>query len=504
MNKSRKTRSKITLGPVITILILIVIVIGLSSILSLAGVGGQKTQIVGGDLESKLVTINNVLTPSGIKMIITNAVTNLKVFEPFFLLVITLIALGIGKSCGLFQILFKPLKKINKNWIIVFTLLVGILSSVIGEYSYILLIPLIGIIYQYAGQKPMLGILTLFIGITVGYGTGLFFSYDDYFLGTLTQASANVLVDPNYEYSLSSNIYIMIASTILLTVSGLYVIKKLLDPKIKKVEIEQEEYKESKKALFFTAVAGTLMALFLLYMIIPGMYKSGLLLGEGENYIIRLLGPESPFRQGFLIIVLLFLMITSAIYGRLSKNIENTNQYSLGLSKEFEDLGYLFVLLFFTAQLAGILEWTNLGEVLVVNLLNLISTFDFSGLLLIILTFISVIIMSILMPSNTTKWALISPILVPLFMRANVTPSFTQFVFTSADAVGKTLTPLFTYFIIMLAFLEKYNENEKITIFGTLKKIMPTVLIFAAIWFIFILCWYITGLPTGIGVNPTL
>ena len=250
MNKSRKTRSKITLGPVITILILIVIVIGLSSILSLAGVGGQKTQIVGGDLESKLVTINNVLTPSGIKMIITNAVTNLKVFEPFFLLVITLIALGIGKSCGLFQILFKPLKKINKNWIIVFTLLVGILSSVIGEYSYILLIPLIGIIYQYAGQKPMLGILTLFIGITVGYGTGLFFSYDDYFLGTLTQASANVLVDPNYEYSLSSNIYIMIASTIILTIIGTIVIEKFIVPKLpKKKTIEKEERVSSKKAL---------------------------------------------------------------------------------------------------------------------------------------------------------------------------------------------------------------------------------------------------------------
>src|SRR5574344_1547916 len=435
MKKREKTGFKITLGPVITILIFIMIVTIMSSTLSLLDIGEQKTQIVDGKLETTLVTVNNVLTPNGIKTIITNAVTNLKMFEPFFLLVITLIALGIGEASGLFQILFKSLKKMNRTAMIALTLLLGLISTVIGEYSYILLLPLIALIFQYADEKPTLGILTLFIGITIGYGTGIFYSYNDFLLGNLTQAAASVDVDQNYIYNLSSNIFIMIASTIILLISGIFIIKKLLVPKIEKEQIEKTEYKESKKGLFFTSLAFIFILILVIYMITPGMYKSGILLGEGTNYIVRLFGNGSPFKEGFLVIVLLTMMICGAIYGRVSNNIENTSQYSIGLSKNFEDLGYLFVLLFFTAQLVGILEWTNLGEIIVINLLNLLSMFDLSAIVLIIITFVFVIIMSILIPTSTTKWALISPILVPLFMRANVTPSFVQFIYGAADSI---------------------------------------------------------------------
>ncbi len=506
MKNKRKKGFNISLGPVITILILTLIVIVLSSIFSLTEIQGQKTQIVDDGLETSLITVNNVLTVNGLKTIISNSITNLNLFEPFFLLIMSLIALGIGEASGLFYMIFKPLKNVKKGWLTFFTLLIGLVSSVIGEYSYIILIPLIALIYQYANKKPMLGILTMFIGITVGYGTGILCSYDDYILGTLTQNAANVDLDQNYVYNLYSNIFIMIFSVITLLVSGIFIIKKFLEPKIGKNDVEEAEYKESKKGLFFTILAFISLLLIVIYMTVPGLYKSGILLGEGDYLIVKLFKEGSPFRDGFMFIILLILMVCGFIYGKISKNIENTNQYSIGLSKNFENLGYLFVLLFFTAQLMGILEWTNLGEVIVTNLLNLLSSFDFSALILIIFAFIIIIIMSILMPLSTTKWSLISPVLIPLFMRANVTPNFAQFVFSAADSIGKAITPFFIYFIITLAFLEKYNTNEdnKITIFGTLKKIMPTILMFALVWFAIIIGWYITGLPTGVGVYPTI
>ena len=57
----------------------------------------------------------------------------------------------------------------------------------------------------------------------------------------------------------------------------------------------------------------------------------------------------------------------------------------------------------------------------------------------------------------------------------------------------------FVYFIILLAFLEKYNTNEKkkITIFGTLKLMMPVIVIMACTWLVIILGWYVANLPLG-------
>ena len=84
--------------------------------------------------------------------------------------------------------------------------------------------------------------------------------------------------------------------------------------------------------------------------------------------------------------------------------------------------------------------------------------------------------MSILMPGSLEKWYLISPILVPLFMRGNLTPDFAQFVFKTADSVGKVITPVFIYFIVMVGFIQKYNVKEnKVTLFNTMKLIYPII-----------------------------
>jgi aminobenzoyl-glutamate transport protein len=61
------------------------------------------------------------------------------------------------------------------------------------------------------------------------------------------------------------------------------------------------------------------------------------------------------------------------------------------------------------------------------------------------------------------------------------------------------------YFIILLAFLEKYSKSEtKITVFGTIKTILPTVLLLLGVWILIITGWYIIGLPLGVGTSITL
>ena len=131
---------------------------------------------------------------------------------------------------------------------------------------------------------------------------------------------------------------------------------------------------------------------------------------------------------------------------------------------------------------------------------------EFTGIPLIIVMFVLIVLISFLIPDAVTKWQIGAPILVPLFMKANITPDFTQFVFKAADSVGKGITPFFIYFVVMLAFLEKYNDKEtnKITVFGTLKLLMPTIVLFAVTWILILIGWFIIGIPIGPETNPTM
>lgn len=504
----KKKKNKIFLGPVIMIIILIAIITVSSTILSVLQIGGQQTHIENGTLETSLVTANNILSGPGIKFILSNAITNFQKLSPVMLLIIVLLGIGICEKSGLFKMLFSNLKRVTTPALIFMTIFISIISTIIGESSYILLIPIVGIAYKYANRNAMMGILISFISISLGYGLGLIFNYDDYLLGTLTQAAASLDVDKNYKFELLSNIYILVAGTIIFTIVSSMIINAFLVPKFEVIKrYEKEETNDSKKALLFSNIAFVVMLILILYMIIPGLPGSGLLLDKtAPTYIAQLFSSNSPFSNSLIFIISIMMMICGLIYGKISGNIKNTNEFSIGLGYSFDNLGYVFVLLFFFSQMIALLEWSNIGTVIATLIIDQISMLQLSGIMLIIIFFIAVIVIGIFIPSTLTKWTLMSPVIVPLFMRANITPDFTQFVFKMADGIGKCITPMYIYFFIMMAFMQKYNyDNEhNITIFGTLKLMRPTVLLLSLSLLIFVVLWYVIGLPMGIAMYPTL
>lgn len=502
MTKKDHKESKV-LGPIFVMGIITIVIMLLSLLLSLFGIEGQIADTTRNTLEMKMVQINNIFSLNGIKYIFSNSLSNFSLITPIAMLVISLITTSIAEVSGLIKHLSTPLKKLTTPVIIFLTLLISSLSTFLGEYSFALLLPLIGIIYKYTGRNPMLGILTTFIGITCSYGTGIIYNYDTYFLGTITQLSATIEVDPTFTYDVLSCCYIMIVSTFIFVFLGTGIITKYLVPRFKKVQIEEDELKISNKGLWLTNIIVLIMLVATLLMILPG----GILLDNNQNsYIAKLMSPTSPFKEGITIILLITIMISSAVYGKVSGNIKNRIEYNVGLYKSFENIGYVFVLMFFSSIMIGILEYTNVGIVLTSFLIKLVSSTNLSGVILITLFFIVNIIISIFIPSAPTKWQITAPLIVPLFMRSNITPEFTQFIFSISDGIGKSISPFFIFFVIMLGFLQKYNDknDKEITIFGTIEWTLPVVLLLALIWLVLIICWNIIGLPLGIDTYATM
>ena len=498
---SKKKQPKL-LSPVITMCILILIALITSSFLAIINFDGTQTTIENGMLETSIIVVKNIFSKEGLIYLFSNIITNFTLLEPFVLIILSLMAIGILKESGLLKHLFEPLKKLKPNVLTFIVVFISVISSIVGDYSYIILLPLVAVLYQYVNKSPVLGIITVFLGITLGYGTGIFYNYNDYALGVLTEAAAVIDVDPSYKFNLYSNLYIMTVSSVIVTFLITTLIEKFLSKKIATTVKYDDDIKTSNKALLFSIISLIICIIPIFIMIMP----NGILLDNTQTkYVAKLFSVNAPFNLSFMYLFLMVMAVVGFIYGFISKNFKNNHEFGWSFTKQFDNIGYLFVLMFLSSILIGIINWTNLGTVIANNLISIISLFDFTGIPLIVVSFIFIILMSILIPGSLEKWALISPILVPLFMRGNLTPDFAQFVFKAADSVGKILTPLFVYFIVMLGFVQKYNKNEnKVTLFNTVKLIWPIIITMIIFWLLILIIWYIAGLPLGIDTLATM
>ena len=199
-------------------------------------------------------------------------------------------------------------------------------------------------------------------------------------------------------------------------------------------------------------------------------------------------------------------MIGGLVYGLRVKTINNNRDFVNGMNYYLKDLSSLLVLIFFAAQFCLIFKQTNIGVFILSSVTNLISELKITGIVLVLITFLIVSISTLIVPASATKWAILSPVIVPMFMQSSLTPEYAQAVFRAADSSLKGITPLFTYFVLLIGLLQIYNkkENETITISNSLSLMLPYTLAYTILWLAIIIVFYFLGIPLGINTTVTL
>lgn len=501
IKKERIKRNLRKQGPITTIIFLCLIIALISLVLNLFKISGNTTEA--GTLETSVVTVNNIFSKEGIKYILNNSITNFQIMDSIIYIIMSLMIVSLLETSGLLKHITIPLKKIKPKYVTLIIVFISIISTIIGDNSYALILPLVAAIYKLLNRSPILGIITAFIGITIGYGISVIPTYQDYLLGLTTTTSAGS-IDQSYRYSLMSTYFINICGIVILTIATTALIEKTLSKKYIRYDYE-DNLVMSKKALIISGIIFALLLGAVIYSIIPNLPFSGILLNsDNPVYIVKIFGTDSAFGNGYMLIIMGITLVCSYIYGRISGNIRNSNDYTYALTKSFENTGYIFTLMFFASIMLGLLEWSNIGVVLATNIVDLVGSLNFSGIPLLFVVFVSIIIISILIPSTLIKWNIIAPIFVPMLIRANITPSFAQAIFQAADAVGKLFSPIYIYLIITIGFLYKSDQNINTSIFSVMRKILPIILILALTYFVIIIGWYLIGFPLGINSSITM
>ena len=531
LRRKRKRLKKFNFHPITTFILMTLVVMILSSIFSALQLQVSYSKVNSNtyELEKVIVAAEGLFNFEGFKFIISNAAKNFISFTPLSTLLMGLIGLSVAHASGLIDAFIKRKTLWLNNKTITFILIfIATLSSIINDVGYVILIPLSALVFLANGRNPLLGITASFCGVAFGYGATLFAGSTEINLVPITTDAAR-LIDNGFHVSMLSNLIGIIISSIVVSIVGTFIVENILLKKIGKYKLSEEEISsetreiklesvaveeqkrieievKEKRGLKNAFIALIVVILLFIYMIIPNLPGSGLLLDMEETaYINQLFGVNSYFQDGFTYLVSILFLATGIGYAVGAKTIKNDKELIEKASLYLKDVGYLVALIFFAAQFIAVFKKTNLGTIVVAAISNLIKGISFTGLPLIIVVLLLIAFCGLFITTQSAKWSILSPVVVPLIMQANISPQFTQFIFRAGDSMAKGVTPLLAYFVIYLGYLNIYNnEKEPITIKKALSFVSPYCLIISITWILIVALIYIVGLPIGPGVYPSL
>ena len=512
-------RDKIHLNPIMTYVIMIVVMMVISALLALLRLDATYIKVNPNSKEfvNTLVTVESLLSIDGLKYIFSNTVSNFVSFAPLSMLIITLIGIGIMEKSGFLKTVFTILtRNVKKNTVTFYLVLICILSSIMGDIAYVILMPLSALLYLHGKRNPLAGITVSFAALTFGSSINLLFTAKDSMLLNLTLEGAHIL-DPNYTLGIWCFLFISLIAVIGMAFIITNIGERVTAPFFGKYELNDEPTEVDKsmadiveedkvidiyerRGLKFSLIGSGLYLIFFLYNIIPGLPWSGRLLDDSQAlYIDKLFSYNSFFSNGFVFIIVVLFIIAGLLYGIGAKTIKNNRDFCDNLGHSLDGIGKTLVLILFASAFISFFKYTNIGSVLVAKAANLFDSINFSGIPLVILLFIIGILSTILIPVSATRWQILVSSVMPVMMNAGISPEFTQFVIKAAEACSLSITPLFAYFVIYLALLQKYNQDSKpIGIFKAIRYQLPYALFTIVFFIVLIIIIYIIGLPIGI------
>ena len=478
--------------PVTLFALLALLVIVISAIVSYFGVSAEHP-----GKEGEMIEVHNLLSSEGIHYIITNMTENFIGFAPLGVVLITMLGIGVAEGSGLISALLRGfVMSVPKRLITLGLVFAGVMSSVASDAGYVVLPPLGAVLFAALGRHPLAGLAAAFAGVSGGFSANLLLSGTDALLGELTIMSA-AIINPEYAegMNIAMNYYFIAFSVIVLTFVGAWVTEKIVEPRLGEYKGEFREKVEKltrleKKGLIWAGVsvvvAGILVALLVAF---PGAPLRG---DEGDMPIIK-----SPFMKSLVPIIAFMFFVPGLVYGKVTKEIRDDKDVAAMMSSTMAAMGMFIVLSFTASQFVAFFSESNMGLVLGVYGANFLDSINLKGIPLLLMFIVIAAFINLFIGSASAKWAMMAPVFVPIMMQLGYSPELTQMAYRVADSSTNIISPLMTYFAIIIAFAQKYDKKMGI---GTLVSVMfPYSMFFLLFWSATLIIWMLLGIDLGPG-----
>jgi len=478
-------------NPALLFVGLAILVLVLSAVVSWAGLSVTHPGT------GKTVTAVNLLTVDGLHKILTSLVSNFTGFAPLGVVLVAILGISVAEASGLISALMRLLVlSAPKKLLTVVIVFAGVLSHMASDVGYVLLIPLAAMIFLACGRHPLVGLAAAFAGVSGGFSANLLLGPTDALLAGLTQEAAHI-IDASYNVTPAANYYFMAASAFLVTILGTWITESVVAPRLGEYDGDaapeslEPLSKEEKRGIVFAGIASALFVGFILWGSVPA---NGFLRDPQTGSLLK-----SPLLSGIIAFIFFGGVLIGLAYGIGARTFKSANEVIEAMEGSMKTMSVYLVLAFFAAQFVAFFNWTNLGLILAVEGAEFLRNLNLSGVTLIIAFVVLSIVLDLFIGSASAKWAVMAPVFVPMLMLLGYSPELTQAAYRIGDSVCNIITPLMSYFPLIVAFAQKYDKKAGI---GTIMAMMmPYSIAFFVGWTLFLIIWFWAGLPLGPGAG---
>lgn len=490
---------------------LFVTLAGLTLVFSwLGSVAGLRAE---NPADGSTIEVTNLLSAEGLQRMLSEMVDNFINFPPLGVVLIVMLGIAVAEHSGFLGAAMRGMVgHIKHPVMLTFTVaLVAVTGSIASDAICVIIIPLAAAAFAAAGRSPIVGSAVAFAGSSGGFNASLVPNVADLLFSGISTSAAE-FTDPDYTVSPLANYFFTLPSAVVLALIVTAVTEWFIDSRAKElVDHREVDY----EAATFTApdnVDNTGEGLELSEAEKRGLKVTGiafvLMLAA---YFAFLFIPGSPFRDedgsamdsvlitsiGAVIAVVFFC--SGIVYGLCTKSIREGKDVFTFMVKGIVPLAPMLVLFFAVSQFLAYFKWSNLGQWTAIRGAELLTSIDMPLPVLFALFVLLTTAINILLPSGAAQWALMAPVVVPMFMLLGLSPEITQVLFRIGDSATNIVTPMAPYFAVTLIFVQRYYKKAGL---GTLLSLsLPYAGAILVGWFVFFLGWYYLGLPLGPGVS---
>ena len=447
------------------------------------------------------IVVNNLLTGTAINTFLSNMVTIFTGFAPLGVVLLAMLGVGVADTSGFINAGIKLLLSwTSKTFLTPMIIFVGILSHSAVDAGYVLVIPLGGIIFYAAGRHPLAGIAAAFAGVSGGFSANPLPSALDPLLQGFTQPAAQI-VKEGLEVNVLGNYFFTAASSILIVGLGWYITDKIIEPRLDDTPVDADAEEAPDLGSISSTEKKGFMFGFL--SIIAGLTLLGLAAMPADSPLRDASGSlnsfSAPIMRSIVTYIFLLFLIPGAIYGYYTKKFEKSKDIIDSMSEAMRGMAYYIVMAFFCALFVNAFSTSNIGALLAVKGANLLRALELPSQVTVFGIVFLAAFVNLFVGSASAKWALLAPIFVPMLMQLGISPELTQAAYRVGDSSTNIITPLMPYFPLVVVFCQQYVKKTGI---GTLVAMMlPYSAIFLVSWSIFLIVYWLLGIPLGFGAS---
>jgi para-aminobenzoyl-glutamate transporter family len=445
------------------------------------------------------VEIYNLLTGRSLADFLSSMVTTFMTFAPLGIVLVAMLGVGVAENSGFINSGLKIMLSVTPKMLLTpMLILIAIVSHTATDAGYVLVIPLGGVIFYAAGRHPLAGIAAAFAGVSGGFSANFIPSGIDPLLQGFTQSAAQI-IDADIQLNPLNNWFFTSFSSILIIALGWYLTDRVVEPRLnREAKVDEDIEDEPKmdtltsveKSAFWTAalvmVLG-LVGLFLWSLPPDSAMRSDT--GEITSF-------SAPLMKSIVPIIFLIFLLPGVVYGLMTKTFQNSGDIIKSMTKSMNGMSYYIVMAFFCALFIDAFSKSNIGALLALKGANFLQSMQFPAEVTIVGIVFLTAFVNLLVGSSSAKWALISPVLVPMLMQLGISPDLTQASYRVGDSASNIITPLMPYFPLVVVFCQRYVKKTGI---GTLVAMMlPYCIVFLLVWTVFLIVYWKLGIPLGL------